>query len=537
MFSATMEAMEVESEHVSSVEGKLRFHGEDDDLARILQEQLSLLEHSEPEVRREALVSISSHLDLTREVKTRREILHCLQAQLWKEDDPFLVHNVVKVLVDVALVPLCAYPPAIAASGHRQICTCSKRISENGIMCRSCGKSADMQTRDGLVSSTTSPLQREAHDRLDLKAEGGKWVSRMEGLIDYKFAIAKLVVQLLHAYLATKDQVELKLKSAVRLQLLHSLLKISEKIDGIVTWESLGFVVRRHLRSSQPRVRALVLRLLVESVPELNNPLSENVAEAEEGAKRRRVGDHFPGRVREAENAVQRTTDLGMKPDDLLPNLTNKFVEQETKHQGVNSSRPGLGVSCSKAGETLLSSFLSYVRDPFPSVREAALRALMKLHGKGYELTSECCKVAINLFRDSFENVRIAAIEMVGLWMRSYSDMRNGSSSKQRTEAFLQVCTTVTDMNMRVREAAFRVLGEAAKVPESVLLQTLTKKVAKAPKETNVSASVSSVSQDGDTDTDFSKFEDSTNLLDASAAGAFVHGLEDEYLEVRCAAI
>lgn len=85
-------------------------------------------------------------------------------------------------------------------------------------------------------------------------------------------------------------------------------------------------------------------------------------------------------------------------------------------------------------------------------------------------------------------------------------------------------------MNMRVREAAFRVLGEATRIPESVLLQTLTKKVAKAPKETDVSVSASTAAQDGDSDSP--KFEENANLLDASAAGAFVHGLEDEYLEV-----
>lgn len=103
--------------------------------------------------------------------------------------------------------------------------------------------------------------------------------------------------------------------------------------------------------------------------------------------------------------------------------------------------------------------------------------------------------------------------------------------SQQSYYLFSQVCTTVTDMNMRVREAAFRVLGEATGIPESVLLQTLTKKVAKAPKETDVTVSVSTAAQDSDTGSP--KFEEGANLLDASAAGAFVHGLEDEYLEVN----
>lgn len=95
-----------------------------------------------------------------------------------------------------------------------------------------------------------------------------------------------------------------------------------------------------------------------------------------------------------------------------------------------------------------------------------------------------------------------------------------------------QVCTMVTDMNMKVREEVFRVLGEATWVGESVLLQTLTKKVTGTmSKEKDIPASVSIATPDGDTD--ISKFEEGANLLDASAAGAFVHGLEDEFLEVH----
>lgn len=360
--------MEVEhgtdAEIVTSVpEANFRFHGEGEShaLVGILQEQLSLLEHSEPGVRGEALVSIASHLDLTREVKTREELVHFLKIHLWKEEDPFLVQNLVRVLVDVALVPLSATSRTVASSVlHR--CACVDKSSDEPGVCESCGKTADLQIRDGLVSSTSSPLKRKAHD-----GRQEKWLSRVES----KFAIAKSVAQLVHAYLATKDDhVELSLESAVRVQLLHSLLKIGEKTDDIVTWESLGVPVRRYLRSSNPKVRALVLRLLVESVQE-NVVISENAEE--ENAKRRRVGNHCPG-----------STDIEMKSAERL-----------------------------KGGEILLSSLLNYMKDPYPAVRETALRGLMKLHSKGYELTSECCKMATSLFRDSFEYVRIAAIEMV----------------------------------------------------------------------------------------------------------------------------
>ena len=74
-------------------------------------------------------------------------------------------------------------------------------------------------------------------------------------------------------------------------------------------------------------------------------------------------------------------------------------------------------------------------------------------------------------------------------------------------------------------------LGGAARIGESILLQTLTKKVVgTVAKEKDIPTSASIATPDGDTD--LSKFEEGTSLLDASAAGAFVHGLEDEFSEV-----
>lgn len=368
----------MDAEHGNDAEDvKLRFHGESEALARVLRHNLQLLrDTSEPHVRGEALVAIASHLDLTREAKTREELLHTLRARLWKEEDLFLVQSLVKVLVDVALVPMLAASPAQSVD-----CVGSLENVESA--------------RDGVVSNTSSPLKRKADERREDKG----------GCEGERFSIASSVAQVLQGFLVAKDQVELGLRSAVRLQLLHSLVKIGETTDGVVTWESLGFVVRRHLRSSNPRVRALVLRLLVESVQERN---SENAVEVEaENAKRRRGGE-APLSL-----SVQGSMDLEMKAVDDPQGLLAKSDDNETNQQVVSGDSPGFGRSGSKVEEILLSSLVNYMRDPFPFVRETAVRALMKLHAKGYELTSECCKNATNLFRDSFEHVRITAIEMV----------------------------------------------------------------------------------------------------------------------------
>ncbi|XP_068649307.1 protein SIEL isoform X3 [Aristolochia californica] len=77
------------------------------------------------------------------------------------------------------------------------------------------------------------------------------------------------------------------------------------------------------------------------------------------------------------------------------------------------------------------------------------------------------------------------------------------------------------DMNVEVRIEAFRSLGRIQLVSEDILLQTLSKKVLGSRSERKFLAQCSQ----------------SENLsLVSSAAGAFIHGLEDEFYEVRSAA-
>jgi hypothetical protein len=67
------------------------------------------------------------------------------------------------------------------------------------------------------------------------------------------------------------------------------------------------------------------------------------------------------------------------------------------------------------------------------------LKALVRLHSKGYELNNECYKQAIGLFQDCFEPVRIAAIQLVSTWMMTRQTFEDEMSSNQTNEAFLQV--------------------------------------------------------------------------------------------------
>ncbi|ONI03827.1 hypothetical protein PRUPE_6G285000 [Prunus persica] len=83
------------------------------------------------------------------------------------------------------------------------------------------------------------------------------------------------------------------------------------------------------------------------------------------------------------------------------------------------------------------------------------------------------------------------------------------------------LCSTVRDMSMEVRVEAFCALGKIEMVSEEILLQTLSKKVLVTMKGKKSLAQCS---------------DEQLETSGSSVAGAFMHGLEDEFHEVRKAA-
>ncbi|KAI3908438.1 hypothetical protein MKW92_012632 [Papaver armeniacum] len=137
--------------------------------------------------------------------------------------------------------------------------------------------------------------------------------------------------------------------------------------------------------------------------------------------------------------------------------------------------------------EILVRVLLGFINDPYPYVRRVALDGLVRLSKSVVEiknggLIAEGYDRAVDLFVDRNDCVRAAAIRVL--------------------------CSMVRDMSMEVRNEAFVSLGKMKMVSEDILLQTLSKK-------------------------------SNTKILDlpaSNAAGAFVHGLEDEFYEVRSSA-
>ncbi|MCL7029626.1 hypothetical protein MKW94_020259 [Papaver nudicaule] len=174
--------------------------------------------------------------------------------------------------------------------------------------------------------------------------------------------------------------------------------------------------------------------------------------------------------------------------------------------------------------EILVQVLLGFVNDAYPYVRVIALDGLVKLSKSVVEIKNgglirEGYDRAVDLFVDSNACVRAAAIRVVCEWGQMLPE--SGVEVEEQdwfNSVFVQLCSMVRDMSMEVRNEAFVSLGKIKMVSEDILLQTLSKKVLGNLKERKFPGKISK------------KFLD---LPASNAAGAFVHGLEDEFYEVR----
>lgn len=113
--------------------------------------------------------------------------------------------------------------------------------------------------------------------------------------------------------------------------------------------------------------------------------------------------------------------------------------------------------------------------------------------------------------------------------------------------AFGNVCSALCDLSMRVRTQAAELLGGMTSVSNEFLHQTLDKKLmSNLRRKKSLHERYTELFQSGDWATGKKWADDApkekvnvatVSLIASGACGALVHGLEDEFLEVRTAAV
>ncbi|XP_058214683.1 protein SIEL isoform X1 [Rhododendron vialii] len=184
----------------------------------------------------------------------------------------------------------------------------------------------------------------------------------------------------------------------------------------------------------------------------------------------------------------------------------------------------------------LVTVLLGFTRDPYPYLRAVALDGLVGLCKsivvEDRELVETSCCRAVELFSDMEDCVRCAAVRAVAQWGQLLVALNHDSNRKNLSDAlFLQLCSMVRDMSLKVRVEAFDALGEISMVSEEILLQTLSKKLLsvslQGSKLTLQRLGLKEKTCSGLCST--KPFE----IPASNSAGVFVHGLEDEFSEVR----
>ncbi|KAK6195746.1 hypothetical protein SNE40_001107 [Patella caerulea] len=193
-----------------------------------------------------------------------------------------------------------------------------------------------------------------------------------------------------------------------------------------------------------------------------------------------------------------------------------------------------------------------FTQDQDPRVRSSSLQAMLSLHQRGIQLDQKVYQQACNSLVDDHEAGRMAAVKL--LWVLSHlypevpvSGPEAGEEIRMVDDGFAKICNMMNDISVKVRTEAASLLGSLHLVSSRFLEQTLDKKLmSNMRRKKSASDRARDHFQSGEWSTgqkwadDKPKEEldaESISLMNIGACGAFIHGLEDEFLEVRNAAL
>ncbi|XP_017055722.1 integrator complex subunit 4 [Drosophila ficusphila] len=193
-----------------------------------------------------------------------------------------------------------------------------------------------------------------------------------------------------------------------------------------------------------------------------------------------------------------------------------------------------------------------YIDSQDSGVRAQALHALLTLGERGSQLPAVLYKRAVEAMKDDYECVRKEALRLVFMLGNRHPDYVIPSDRQQEElrmidAAFSKVCEALCDLSLQIRVLAAELLGGMTAVSREFLHQTLDKKLMsnlrrkRTAHERGARLVTSGEWSSGKRWADDAPQERldarSISIIASGACGALIHGLEDEFLEVRTAAV
>jgi integrator complex subunit 4 len=211
-----------------------------------------------------------------------------------------------------------------------------------------------------------------------------------------------------------------------------------------------------------------------------------------------------------------------------------------------------VGGSCESSAQAMMRHVGDYTRSEEARVRSAAFRTMLTVHERGSKLDSSVYPEVCLALKDDYEIVRQVALKLVWVLGQTYPEnivtlAESEEEIRLVDDAFGKVCLMINDLSMRVRTLAAQFLGAMTLVSPKFLQQTLDKKLMSNMRkkysaherawESVTSGEWASGKKWADDAPREMMDADSVSLMSSGSCGAFVHGLEDEYQEVRNASV
>ncbi|XP_019857288.1 PREDICTED: integrator complex subunit 4-like [Amphimedon queenslandica] len=203
--------------------------------------------------------------------------------------------------------------------------------------------------------------------------------------------------------------------------------------------------------------------------------------------------------------------------------------------------------------EALLLLITEFCNDIDPRVRREAMKALLQMMEEGVSIGVSIYNKACELLNDDDESVRYISIKLVhslGLSLKESTIPHSKDPSvtlSLEDDAFIKTCGMVTDGSLQVRCLSASLLGQFTSVSERFLLQNLDKKLMShlryvksdhdRARELHTQGSWDTGQRWGGGPTKMNLDPSEVTLMSSGSCGAFVHCTEDEFMEVRSAAI